>query len=46
MINGKSVLVNRSTESFDHIATGCVVEDAGSVRIGGELFGQDVRDSC
>ncbi len=44
MIDGKSVLVNRSSESFDSVAAGCVVEDDGAVRIVGELFGQDIFD--
>jgi len=42
IVDGKAVLVNRSTASFDSVAAGCVVEDDGAVRIVGELFSQDI----
>jgi len=39
MRGSQAVLVNRSTVTFNSVKTGCVVEDRGTVRVVGELFG-------
>jgi hypothetical protein len=45
VVDGTSVLLNRSNRSFDEIETGCVVEQDGRTRVVGRLFTTRVDDA-